>query len=104
MNKTYSEGRLAHIREQALIYRCACPAQVCVAIEAIRVLYSYQINCLDDTDTDQAVHLRIKDSAERSHAELEECLTDILKKEGWNIETLKMPSNLKKRLLGEGEE
>jgi len=50
------------------------------------------------TDTDHAVHARIKESAERTHAELEKCLTDILKLESWDMKTLDMPAYLQKRL------
>lgn len=99
MNKTFSEDQLTHIRNQALIYQCACPAHVAVAIDAIRALYNQQVNCLNDSETDHAVHKCIQKSAEKNHAELEECLTDILKLEGWNLETLEMPDQLKKRLF-----
>lgn len=99
MDKTYSEEQLVYIRNQALIYQCACPAHVTVVIDAIRTLHNQQVNCLNESDTDNAVHMRIKESAEKNHSELEKCLTDILKLEGWNLDTLVMPEYLKKRLL-----
>lgn len=99
MNKTYTDEQISYIRDQALIYQCACPAQVCEAIDAIRQLYKHQDKCLDTTQTDTAVHLRIKESAEINHEELERCLTDILKLEDWDMQTLKMPDTLKKRSL-----
>ena len=101
MKKMFSNDQLTHIRTQALIYQCACPAQVCVAIDTIRNLYEHQLGCLDATDTDKAVHTRIKESAELTHANLEQCLTDVLKLEGWEMETLEMPAFLQKRLLDE---
>lgn len=99
MKTRYTHEQLAHIRNQALVYQCACPAQVTVVIDAIRTLHEQQQNCLNETDTDDAVHTRIKESALQVHVELENCLTDILKLEGWDLETLKMPEYLKKRLL-----
>ncbi|MFO7602268.1 MAG: hypothetical protein R6X06_00470 [Gammaproteobacteria bacterium] len=99
MQQTYSDAQLMHIRDQAMVYQCACPAQVCVAIDSIRSLYQQQLRCLDTTDTDRSVHERIKASAERSHAELEACLTDIIRIEGWDMATLKMPAYLQKRLI-----
>ena len=101
MHKNYSREQIIHIRDQALTYQCACPAQVCVAIDAIRDLHAYQAKCLDSSETDHAVHQRISESAEATHAELENCLTDILKLEGWDMESLTMPDYLKKRLLDE---
>lgn len=99
MNKTFSKEQLFHIRDQAIIYQCACPAQICMAIDAIRGLHDYQNTCLDQTDTDHAVHKRIKESSEKAHIELEQCLQDVLKLEGWNMKTLDMPEYLQKRLL-----
>ncbi len=99
MNTHYSNDQLTHIRNQALIYQCACPAHVTVVVDAIRTLHQQQQDCLNESDTDQAVHTRIKQSAQKAHAELEDCLTDILKLEGWDLNTLQMPEYLKKRLL-----
>lgn len=99
MNTRYSNKQLTHIRNQALIYQCACPAHVTVVVDAVRTLHEQQQNCLNESDTDHAVHARIKQSAQLAHDELENCLTDILKLEGWDMDTLKMPEYLKKRLL-----
>ena len=99
MNTHYSNDQLTHIRNQALIYQCACPAHVTVVVDAIRTLHEQQQNCLNESDTDHAVHTCIKQSAQKAHDELENCLTDILKLEDWDLETLKMPEYLKKRLL-----
>ena len=99
LTKQYTDIQITHIREQAFAYQCACPAQVCVAIDALRGLHEYQMNCLDATDVDREVHLRISSAAEKSHWELEQCLSDVLRLEGWDLETLKMPEHLRKRLL-----
>jgi hypothetical protein len=99
MKTRYTHEQLAHIRNQALIYQCACPAHVTVVIDAIRTLHEQQQSCLNEDDTDHAVHIRINQSAQQAHVELEDCLTDILKLEGWDMQTLQMPEYLKKRLL-----
>ncbi len=98
--KRYSDSQVSRIREQAFIYQCACPGQVCVAIDAIRGLHEYQMNCLDSTDTDREVHQRIARAAEDNHRELESCLEEILRLEGWDPLTLEMPDNLRKQILG----
>jgi len=99
MNQTYADNQLVRIREQAALYMCACPAQVCASVVSMRKLFEYQMRCLDATDTDRAVHERIATAATLAHAELERCLTDILHLEGWDMETLEMPPQLQKRLL-----
>ncbi len=99
MNTRYSDEQLTHIRNQALIYQCACPAHVTAVINAIRALHEQQQNCINESDTDHAVHTRIQQSADKTHSELENCLTDILQLEGWDMDSLQMPEYLKKRLL-----
>lgn len=99
MNKIFTNEQITRIRDQAMLYQCACPSQVCVAIDTLRDLQALQIKCLDVTDTDRAVHDRIKEAAEKSHIEMEKCLADILKLEGWNMDTLDMPDSLRKRPL-----
>jgi hypothetical protein len=101
MKKMFSNEQLAYIRDQAMIYQCACPAQICESIQHIRDLYDQQIKCIELTDTDKAVHGRIKESTENTHKEFEQCLTDVLKLEKWDMETLKMPEYLIKRLIQE---
>lgn len=71
-----------------------------MTIDGVRELYDYQMKCLDATDTDREVHLRLKKAAEVSHEVLEQSLTDVLHLEGWDMQTLKMPDTLRKRLFG----
>lgn len=97
MKQRYSRESLVRIVEQAIIFECACPAQVCKAINQVRELYAYQRDCLTQTDTDHAVHQRIAESCARNHAELEQCLDDVLRIEGWDAATLTMPANVEKR-------
>lgn len=99
LKSNYSHGQLRSIIEQAFIYQCACPAQVAKQLSDLQHLYNYQMACVNETGTDAAVHKRIAESVERSYAELEQCMTDVLILEGWNLETLKMPDYLQKRLV-----
>lgn len=96
MQLRYSRAQLIKIVEQAQVYQCACPAQICKAISQLRDLYEYQQECLTQTDTDRAVHERIALSCARNHAELEQCLEDVLQLEGWDPATLTMPPGLDK--------
>lgn len=82
-----------------MIYQCACPAQVCKAIGQMRELHKYQQACLNESAVDRVVHERIATAAAAAHAELERCLEEVLKLEGWNLETLEMPDHLAKRRL-----
>jgi len=99
MNQRFANEVLRKIVAQAMIYQCACPAQVCKAISQVRELYAYQQACLTKNATDRAVHERIAATCARNHAELEQCLEDVLKLEGWDLTTFKMPPNLDKRPL-----
>ena len=95
----YSDEQISHIRNQSLIYRCACPAQICVAIDGMRELSRFEANCLDTDEGDREIHLLIKNVAERNHEALETCLSEVLEHEGWDLTTLKMPAALRKTLL-----
>lgn len=97
MQLRYPREDLRKIIAQAMIYQCACPAQICKAIGQMRELHKYQQECLVDQSTDHAVHRRIALAAEKAHAELEQCLADILQLEGWNAQTLEMPPQIAKR-------
>ena len=96
MTHRYSKEVLVKIVQQAMVYQCACPAQVCKAINQVRELYAYQEDCLSRSDTDKAVHERIAATCVGNHAALEQCLEDVLKLEGWDLVTYEMPSNLGK--------
>lgn len=95
----FSAAELIKILEQAAIYDCACPAQICKQIGSLRSLYSYQEHCLELTETDKQVHRNIAVAVRSAHATMESCLEDVLALEGWNRTTLEMPANLQKRLL-----
>jgi hypothetical protein len=99
MEPRYSREQLCNIREQALIYQCACPAQLSEVASALLALYRYQAECTDQNDADRAVHRRIAVAADQAYAIIECCLADVLQIEGWDMEQLKMPADLQKRLL-----
>lgn len=96
MKSKFTDQQLSHIIDQSLIFQCACPAQVAKHLIEMRSLYSYQQNCLNQTQTDEAVHQRIADDAVRAHAVLEECLEAVLLLEKWDMVTLEMPASLQK--------
>lgn len=97
--KQFSDEQVQHILEQAMIYVCACPAQVCKAINEERFVFDYQARCLDMTDTDASVHRAIAEAIQRSHPILEDCLRQILILEGWDMSTLEMPKALQKKMI-----
>lgn len=90
----FSSAQLHAIIEEAAIYMCACPAQVCQHLLGLRDLYAYQEQCLG-RDGNAEVHDTIAAATRRAHAELEECLDRILTIEGWDRATLKMPPGLR---------
>jgi hypothetical protein len=97
--KRFSDDDVHGILDQAMVYVCACPAQVCKAILEERSVFDYQAGCLDMTDTDASVHRTIAEAIQRSHPILEECLHQVLTLEGWNMSTLEMPQTLQKRMI-----
>lgn len=98
MQPKYSKSQLMYIREQALLFQCACPAQVSLLLAETMSLYVYQEECLNQTDTDVRVHTAIAQATELAYPIIEQCLTDVLILEGWNMDTLEMPESLKKRM------
>ena len=98
MKERYSSKQISRIIDQALIFQCSCPAQVCRSLLELRELWAYQMGCVEQTATDRAVHLAIARATERAHDEFEQCLKEILVLEGWDPATLTMPEQLKKAL------
>jgi len=91
----YSNDQLEHILEEAFIYMCACPAQVAEQLLQLRKLFAYQMNCISVDSLMIKVHQRISESTRKAHFELEQCLHDVLKLEGWDPQTLSMPAGLR---------
>ena len=82
MKEQFNSSQISKVIDQALIYQCACPAQVCKAIFELRELFDYQMNCASDTKNDDLVHKTIAAAAEVSHEIMEECLKKILCRRG----------------------
>ena len=97
MKEQFDAAQISKVIDQALVYQCACPAQVCRAIFELRELYEYQMNCANDSVNDALVHQTIAAATEKSHAVMEECLKKILEIEGWDQTTFMMPQALRKK-------
>ena len=97
MKERFNASQVSKVIDQALVYQCACPAQVCRAIFELRELHEYQTNCANDSVNDQVVHNTIALATEKAHELLEDCLARILEIEGWDTKTLNMPEKLKKK-------
>lgn len=83
------------IIEEAMLYMCACPAQVGTEILRLRELYSYQQACISKGETMNEVHQIIAETARLAHDLMEDCLRQVLVSEGWDLEQLKMPEGLR---------
>lgn len=92
-----SEKQLEQIIEEAMIYMCACPAQVAVQLRHLRELYRYQQNCETEPGNDPAPHREIARAAIEAHALMEDCLLRVLAIEGWDMENLRMPDGLRRK-------
>ena len=97
MKERFNASQVSKVIDQALVYQCACPAQVCRAIFELRELHQYQVNCANDSVNDEVVHNTIALATEKAHQILEDCLARILEIEGWDTATLNMPETLKKK-------
>ena len=98
MKEQFNPLQISKVIDQALIYQCACPAQVCSTIFELRELYEYQMNCANDSENDQLVHATIAEATEKAHQLMEDCLRKILEIEGWDTDAMIMPSALKKKI------
>ena len=95
LSKRYSNQQLEQILDEAMIYLCACPAQVAEQLLNLRKLFDYQNSCINKGSLMADVHRRIADAACIAHAEMENCLADVMQMEGWDRQTLKMPEGLR---------
>jgi hypothetical protein len=97
MKEQFNSSQISRVIDQALVYQCACPAQVCRTIFELRELYDYQMNCANDTTNDKLVHATIAQATEEAHALMEICLQKILDIEGWDQNLLSMPESLRRK-------
>jgi hypothetical protein len=93
----YSADDISRIIDQALVYQCACPAQVATTLLELRDLFDYQAKCGEDDETNREVHQAIAAATVDAHARMERCLDEVLELEGWDRATLTMPAQLRKR-------
>ena len=93
----FDDTQLKHIIDQAMIYMCACPAQVASQILQLRQLHAYQRGCLERGNVLDAVHEQIAAATEEAHARMEACLDAVLDLEGWDRERLEMPAGLRRQ-------
>jgi len=91
----FSSSELERIIEEAMIYMCACPAQVANQILQLRQLIAYQQDCLTSPGNPGEVHRCIAAAAMDAHARMEGCLDQVLDIEGWDRTTLRMPAGLR---------
>ncbi len=95
MEQQFTNEQLIQIIDEALIYMCACPAQVAKQLLELRKLYEYQMQCEAGDPGKNDVHLTISRATALCHAEMERCLQHILEVEAWDLKTLKMPAGLR---------
>ena len=97
----FTEADLGKVIEQAMIYMCACPAQVSDTIRKLRTLYKYQQRCIETPESSVEVHAVILQSCIQAHTVMQDCLETVIRMEGWDRLTLEMPAGLRKRQLQE---
>lgn len=95
----FTDEELEQIISEALIYMCACPAQLAETIRSTRRLYRYQLDCITGPDNDGRVHRAIAEAAISTHTQLQDCMDEILRIEQWDRATLRMPDNLRVKQL-----
>lgn len=98
MKQQFSASQVSKVIDQALMYQCACPAQVCKSIFDLRELFDYQMNCASDDINNALVHHTIAAAAEVSHEIMEECLKKILEIEGWDQTNFIMPESIRQKV------
>lgn len=97
----FTDAELDKVIEQAMIYMCACPAQVADAVRKLRELYRYQLRCIENPENSVAVHTLIAQSTLQTHSLMQDCLEKVIELEEWDKTTLEMPAGLRKRQLKE---
>ncbi|MEH6461437.1 hypothetical protein [Chitinimonas sp. JJ19] len=97
LQEKYQDQQLEHMIDQAMIYQCACPAQVARLMLALREVHGYEQACLsrDDAPLRETHHL-IAEATAQAHALLQACLDSVIELEGWDASHLTMPEGLRK--------
>ncbi len=91
----FSDAEIGKVLEQAMVYMCACPAQVAATLRTVRELHRYQERCQALSGKNKAVHAEIEMAAAQAHSVLQACLQKIMDIEGWDRSTLQMPEGLR---------
>jgi len=92
----FSSEVVQKIIDEATIYACGCPAQVCEQIVRLRQVHEYQCQCsATASELTAESHRLIAAATASAHALLEECLDRVLTAEGWDRTTYKMPPGLR---------
>ncbi len=91
----FDNVQVQDIIEEAMLYMCACPAQVGTEVLRLREVYSYQQACITKGTVMESVHSNIAAAAKQAHDVMEECLLQVLEMEGWDTKSLKMPEGLR---------
>jgi len=71
---------------------CACPAMVADSVRKLREMYRYQLNCLEDPENCSIVHQSIARNTAIAHAQMQDCLDEVLMLKEWDRTTLDMPA------------
>lgn len=96
LQNQFSDAELEKIVNEAMLYMCACPAQVAAQISHLRGLLRYQRNCQQSASGSAVqVHQAIVAASLLAHQQMEACLAQVLQLEGWDRETLTMPAGLR---------
>ena len=96
LQNTFTDAELEKIINEAMLYMCACPAQVAAQISDLRGVLRYQRNCLQTASGAAIqVHQTIAEATLQAHRQLEQCLDQVLQLEGWDRQTLTMPAGLR---------
>lgn len=97
LTKKFDDNSLRLIIDQALTYRCSCPAQVAELILKSRAVYDYEVGCMEKAEDNLLeTHRSIAKTVAETHSIYEACLDHVLDLEGWDKETLEMPEGLRK--------
>jgi hypothetical protein len=97
----FTDADLGKVIEQAMLYMCACPAQVAESVRKLRELYRYQLRCIENPENSVAVHALIAQNTIQAHSIMQDCLDQVIELEEWDRTTLEMPAGLRKRQLQE---
>lgn len=96
LQNLFSDVELEKIVNEAMLYMCACPAQVAAQISHLRGLLRYQRNCQQSASGSAVqVHQAIVEATLQAHRQMEQCLEQVLQLEGWDRQSLTMPAGLR---------